>query len=149
VVTLVTERFANKHKLTVTPATDPAITKLLSANTGDIAVVRTTEFVIKVAGLSLPVSARVARVLSIDLLVGVDFLQACEAKIDYRTGLISLSDDLVKTPLLSDTNSDNLATCSQSVCIPAETEMLIPVSVPSWFNGMTVLLNRFPDTSLS
>ena len=87
------------------------------------------------------------RVLSIDFLVSVDFLLAYEAKI--VTGLISLSDDLVRALLLSDTKPDNLATCIQSVCIPAETEMLIPVSVPSWFNGMTVLLNRFPDTSLS
>lgn len=31
VVTLVTEHFANKHKLTITPTDDPAITKLLSA----------------------------------------------------------------------------------------------------------------------
>ena len=43
-------------------------------------------FLIKVSGISLPVSARVARVLSIDFLVGVDFLQAYEAKIDYQTG---------------------------------------------------------------
>jgi len=36
VVTLVTERFANKHKLTITPTDDPAVTKLFSAKTGDM-----------------------------------------------------------------------------------------------------------------
>ena len=117
VVTLVTKCFANKHKLTVTPTNYPAITKLLSANTGDIDIIGTTEFVVKISGLSLPVSARVARVLNIDFLVGVDFLQAYEAKLDYQTGLMSLSDDLVRAPLLSDSKPDNLATCIQSVYI--------------------------------
>jgi len=73
VVTLITERFANKHKLPIAPTNDPAITQLLSANTGGIDIIGTSEFVIKVSGLSLPVSARVSRVLSVEFLVGVDF----------------------------------------------------------------------------
>ena len=86
-----------------------------------------------------------ARVLSVEFLVGVDFLQAYEAKIDYQTGLISLSDDLVRAPLLSDSKPDNLAICIESVCIPPETEMIIPVSVPARFNGKSVLLAPIPD----
>ena len=116
----------------------------MSANTGGIDIIGTTEFLVKFSGLSLPVSAHVARVLSVDFLVGVDFLQTYEAKIDYQTGLISLSDDLVRAPLLSDTKLDNLATCIESVCIPPETEMIIPVSVPARFNGKTVLLEPIP-----
>jgi len=141
---LITERFANKHKLPVTPTSDPAVTQLLSANTGGIDIIGTSEFVIKVSGLSLPVSARVARVLSVEFLIGVDFLQAYEAKIDYQTGLISLSDDLVRAPLLSDSKPDNLTTCIESVCIPPETEMIVPVSIPARFNGMAVLLEPIP-----
>ena len=118
---------------------------MLSANTGGIDIIGTSEFVIKISGLSLPVSARVARVLSVEFLVGVDFLQAYEAKIDYQTGLISLSDDLVRAPLLSDSKPDNLAICIESVCIPPETEMIIPVSVPARFNGKSVLLAPIPD----
>ena len=140
---MVTERFANKHKLTITPTDDPAITKLLSSNTGGTDI-GTTEFLIKNSGLSLPISARAARVLSIDFLVCVDFLQAYEAKIDYHTGLISLSDDLVRASLLSDSKPDNFATCVESVCIPPETEMVLPVSVPARFNGKTVLLEPIP-----
>ena len=94
--------------------------------------------------MSLRVSPRVARVLSIDFLLGVDFLQAYEAKIDYQTGLISLSDDLVRAPLLLDSKPDNFAICIELVCISPETEMIIPVSVPPRFNGKTVLLEPIP-----
>ena len=52
VVTLITERFDNKHKLPVPPTSDPAVTQLLSANTGDIDIIGTSEFVMKVSGLS-------------------------------------------------------------------------------------------------
>jgi len=145
VVALITERFANKHKLPITRTSDPAITQLLSANMGGIHIIGTSEFLIKVSGLSLSVSARVAPVLSVEFLVGVDFLQAYEAKIDYRSGLISVSDDMVRAPLLSDSKPDNLATCIESVCIPPETEMIIPFSVPARFNSRTVLLEPIPS----
>jgi len=52
-------------------------------------------------------------------------LQAYEANIDYRRGIISLSDDLVRAPLQSLVKSNNAVSCIQSVCIPAETELLI------------------------
>ena len=142
VVTLISESFAKKHKIPITPITDPTRAELISANTSTIEIVGMADF--NISGLSLPVTARVARVLSQDVILGTDFLLAYEVNIDYGRGIVSLSDDLVRTPLHAADRADNVVSCIQSVCIPAETEMLIPVSTPTYYNGRTVLLEPIP-----
>jgi len=144
VVTLISEHFAKKHKIPITPITDPTVAELNSANASSIDVIVTVEFTINVSGLLLPVTAKVAIILSQEVILGTDFLQAYEVNIDYGRGIVSISDDLVRTTLHSVERADNVVTCVQSVCIPAETEMLIPVSTPTYFNGKTVLLEPIP-----
>ena len=144
VVTLISEPFAKKHKIPVTPLTDSTTAELISANTSSIEVVGVADFNINVSGLSLSVTARVARVLSQDIILGTDFLRAYEVNIDYGRGMVSLSDDLVRTPLHAVDRADNVVSCIHSVCIPAEMEMLIPVGTPTYYNGKTVLLEPIP-----
>ena len=144
VVTLISEPFAKKQKIPITPITDPTMAELISANTSSIEVMGIADFNINVSGLSLSVTARVARVLSQDIILGTDFLRAYEVNIDYGRGMVSLSDDLVRTPLHAVDRADNVVSCIQSVCIPAETEMLIPVRTPTYYNGKTVLLEPIP-----
>jgi len=118
--------------------------ELISANTSSIEVMGIADFSINVSGLSLPVTARAARVLSQEVILGTDFLLVYEVNIDYGRGILSLSDDLVRTSLHSTERADNVVTCVQSICIPAETEMLIPVRTPTYFNWKTVLLEPIP-----
>ena len=144
VVTLISEPFAKKHKIPVNPLIDSSMAELISANTSSIEVIGVADFNINVSGLSLSVTARVARVLSQDIILGTDFLRVYEVNIDYGRGIVSLSDDLVRAPLHAGDRADNVVSCIHSVCIPAETEMLIPVSTPTYYNGKTVLLEPLP-----
>jgi len=144
VATLISESLAKKHKIPITPITDPTMAELISANTSSIEVIGIADFNINVSGLSLPVTARVTRVLSQDVILGTDFLRAYEVNIDYGRGIVSLSDDLVRTPLHAVDRADNVVSCVQSICIPAETEMLVPVRTPTYYNGRTVLLEPIP-----
>jgi len=57
VVTLISESFAKKHKIPITPITDPTMAELISANTSSIAVMGIADFSINVSGLSLRVTA--------------------------------------------------------------------------------------------
>jgi len=49
-------------------------------------VVGSTEFFNKSFGLTMPVTARVAKTLSQPFILGVDFLETYGAKIDYQLG---------------------------------------------------------------
>jgi len=69
------------------------------------------EFLIKVSGLTMPVTASVAKALSHPFIVGVDFLETYGAKIDYQLGVISFSDDMIKAPLHIPFKRDLLVTC--------------------------------------
>jgi len=94
-ITIVSELFTRTHKLPIKPMGESETLGLISANTGPVHVVGTTEFLIRVSGLTMPVTARVAKTLSHPFILGVDFLETYSAKIDYQLGVISLSDDMI------------------------------------------------------
>ena len=139
-LTIVSEYFTKTHNLPIKPMGESEVMGLISANTAPVHVIGTTEFLIRISGLTMPVTARVAKVLSHPFILGIDFLETYGAKIDYQLGVISLSDDMIQAPLHTPFKRDFLVTCMDSVCIPAHTEMLIPVRCPSYFNGKTILL---------
>ena len=121
-ITIVSELFTRIHKLPIKPVGESETLGLISANTGLVHVVGTTDFLIRVSGLTMPVTARVAKTLSHRFILGVDFLETYGAKIDYQLGVISLSDDMIQAPLHIPFKQDLLVTCLDSVCIPSYTE---------------------------
>jgi len=75
VVSLISERFAKQHGLGVSPVRDHEHSFLISASGKPLDIVGISEFSISIAGLSIPIVARVARYLSHDFIMGSDFLQ--------------------------------------------------------------------------
>ena len=67
------------------------------------------------------------------------------ATIDYRSGLISICDNLAALPLQSNIVDKFIIENLQEVCIPGYSEMILPVSVPERFNNKTVIVEPIPD----
>ena len=61
-ITIVSELFTRAHKLPIKPMGESETLGLISANTGPVHLFGTTEFLIRVSGLTMPVAARVAKV---------------------------------------------------------------------------------------
>jgi len=144
VVSLVSERFAKQHGLAVSPIRDHEYSFLISASGKPLDITGISEFSISIAGLSIPIVARVARYLSHDFIMASDFLQNNGVVIDYNLGVISIAEDLVRAPLQSTFKQRNLATSAVSVCVPAYTEALVKVNMPYYYEGRTVLLEPIP-----
>ena len=58
---------------------------------------------------------------------------------------MSLNEDLVRTPLQTEFKQRNLATNVEAVCLPAESEALIKVRCPRYFEGKTIILEPIPS----
>jgi len=55
------------------------------------------------------------------------------------------TDDLVRFPLHSRFDSINCVTLARTVCIPAMTEALLPMTSPAAYNNKSVLLETLPQ----
>ena len=145
VATIVSEQFVSRHGLnTVTSSQDSDI-RLISASGKPLDIVGSTDFTVNIGGLLVPIYAKVARYVTHDLILGTDFLRENGVIIDYNLGVVSLNEDLVRTPLQTEFKQRNLATNVEAVCLPAESEALIKVRCPRYFDGKTVILEPIPS----
>jgi len=136
--TILNHRVAQKLKLSFEDANDTKT--LFSANGTPIPVLATAEIVLSFAGLQIPHTVKIVKDVEYDLILGADFLSQNKVIIDYQTKLISIGDDLVRMPLQSRQDDANCARAMRTLCIPAYSEMLIPLKTPARFNNKTIML---------
>jgi len=132
--------FIKAYRLTVIPETYPPSSQLISASGKSLDIVGRSELSIQIAGLHIPVTVKVARHY---LILELDFLERNQAVIDYKQGVISLADNMIAVPLFCPQIREGVVTCVdcvETMCIPDNTEMVIPVKSPTYFDGKTILL---------
>ena len=83
--------------------------------------------------------------ISHDLILGTDFMRQNAATNDYRSGTISICDNLAALHLQSNELDKFVVQNIEGICIPGYSEMLMPVSVPKQFNNKTVIIEPIPD----
>ncbi len=76
--------------------------------------------------------------LSDQIILGTDFINTYHVILDYTTGTVTL-DNLLTVPLASSDSKQRVLRLSQSVCIPACAESLVPVIVHKRFIGKLLL----------
>jgi len=59
---------------------------------------------------------------------------------DYRTGVLSLYDDLILCPLEGFNSLQNCVTLRQSICLQPCTEGILPIQVPQKYRDTSVLI---------
>ena len=143
--TIVSENFVRHHGLTTVMSSGNSDITLVSASGKPLEIIGLTDFTVNINGLIIPIYARVARYITHDLILGTDFLRENGVVIDYNLGLVSLNEDLVRMPLQTEFKERNIVTNVEAVCLPAETEALINVRCPRYFEGKTVLLEPVPS----
>ena len=96
-------------------------------------------------GLIITQTVKISPTWEHSFLLGVDFSSQNSAIFDYKHGMLSLHDDLVRMPLQTRTDTENCTSVARTTCLPAFTKAVIPMHSPSKFNNKTVLLETLPQ----
>ena len=83
---------------------------------------------VNVQGLTIPSTLYVVNNLYPKLILGNDWLRSTRAVIDYRTGVLSLYDDLILCPLEGFNSLQNCVTLRQTICMQPYTRAYCPYS---------------------
>ena len=103
--------------------------RLFTADGKPLTVAGTIQLTINIHGLMIPTTFQVVKSLSHDIILGMNFLTDTQANIDLAKGEITLYDGLVGANLVNP--EENLLRTVDAVWVPARSEALIPVTVPS------------------
>jgi len=139
-VSIISERTAGNLNLNITLLNFNERFRLSSANGTQISVVGTADIRLYFNGLIIPQTVQVSPNIQHSILLGFDFLQSHSVILNYKLGILSLKDDLVRVPLHSKSDDLNCVTSVLTTCIPAFTEAWIQVTSAPQFNDTTVLI---------
>lgn len=141
----VSETLVNKLKLKVTKpsADDPPF--LYTANRSKIVNLGTVDIDVCIQGLVIPFTFCVFRNIIHNCVIGMDFLNATQANVNFSQRILSLYDGLVTAGLITAGNSNEaLLLLAKTVSIPPNTEAIVPVSVPPQFRSKDGLMEPWP-----
>lgn len=113
-----------------------------------VAVIGKAELCVKINGLSMPCEFLILPHIGYSLILGLDFLAATKAQIDFANGVVTFFDNLTAA---------NLSTCNQSrlvnsVCtlqttiLPPFSESIVPVLLPPRHTSDTSMCEPLPIT---
>ena len=144
IVSLINLSLARRLKLKIKPITDTNRLPLFSANGSRMSVVGITDICFYVEGLLITQTVRVCSNLGHSVILGVDFCKSNSVILNYKLGILSLNNDLVRVPLHPKNDYLNCITALRKVCIPAYAEMLMPVRNPTRYNDQIALIEPLP-----
>jgi len=143
---LIDDHTARELKLKVTPPKSANVKPLLSANGSEVETTGHTKVQLYLNGLRVDHHMEVAKNLSPPFILGTDFLSKNQAGIDYamKPPMFTLFDGLIELPFYTCCSPYNCVTLTRNVCIPAYSEALIKVDIPTRFNNQDVLIEQTP-----
>ena len=141
---LISESTARALKLEIKPLNKSDRFSMFAANGSKLRIIGTAVLRMFLKGAIVYQTVHVSSHLEPQFLLGVDFLSANTAIINYKLGILSLHDDLIRIPMHSRYNNASCVTLPQTICIPALTEVTLTVNSPSTFNNKSVLLETLP-----
>jgi len=138
--TCISKRMVDKLNLKTETLKTGKINQYFTASGTNLNAIGIAKIDFNLNGLIIPFDAVVLLNLSESCIIGVDFLNATSAKLDYSTGTISFEDDLVAlhvTPTL--TKQDYIRVLADTVLQP-NTESIIQVRVAKHFSNVDSLI---------
>jgi len=118
---------------------------LTSASGNDLKVLGTANLRVDIAGLHLFYDFVVIRDLSEACIIGIDFMEACQATIDIHNKTLSLFDGLAVTQLISKQDENRILRLAQPVKIPPRTEVIAPVYFGYKYQPQLSMTEEWPD----
>ena len=107
-------------------------TPLLSANGSEVEIIGHVVAELYLKGLKVTHQMEVAKSLSPSFILGMDFLMANQAGINYalKPPMFTLYDGLIELPFFTRCDETNCVTLTRTVCVPAYNEAYAQVETP-------------------
>ena len=124
--------------------TEPNERPLVSATDSEIKLLGHAIVQLYFKGLKIEQRLGVVEELTPNFLLGVDFLTANVAAVDYtvRPPVLRLFDDFIQIPLFNRCDETNCVILECTAVIPAYNEAYLPVKSPVQYNNQDVLLEQ-------
>ena len=103
--------------------------RLSSADGSPLVLVGTVSLTLNIQGLRIPHTFAVLKRLNYNLLLGIDFMKNTQATIDFNSRTVSICDDLVIQPLVSQKLPTNVIRSISPVQLLPQSEAIIPVRI--------------------
>ena len=139
-VTCISKKMADKLKLKIEPVKPGRIKNFSTASGTSLNAVGIAQIDFNLNGLIIPFDAFVLLNLNESLILGVDFLTATSAKLDFNTGIISFEDDLVALAITPTTTKHDYIRVIATTVLQPNTESIIPVKAPKHFSNALGLI---------
>jgi hypothetical protein len=139
----VSSDFVKQLKLKAKPLKTGDARILFAANNNAIKTEGTVEIDLKIQGLVIPFEFTVIHNLSQKLIIGLDLLNASQAKIDLEDHTVTLC-DLVALPLET-IRQQIFSKLMNALIIPPRSETLIPVTIPQHYVLKTSIIEPVPS----
>jgi len=145
-VSLTNEQTATELKLKIVPKMDPNSKPLLSANGSEVEIIGHVVAELYLKGLKVTHQMEVAKSLTPSFILGMDFLMANQAGINYalKPPMFTLYDGLIELPFFARCDENNCVTLARTVCVPAYYEAYVQVETPQRYNNQEVILEQPP-----
>jgi len=131
-------------KLGVRPTVSADMSDLLTANNSPMHSLGQVELNVCLDGLIVPHTFTVVDSLHHNCILGLDFLLATNAKLNFQDCLISFYDDLVVLPLISSSSTDFILRLSHSLRIPPHSEAISNVTINSKYRLQPSIVEPLP-----
>ena len=97
-------------------------------------------------GLKVTHQMQVTKSLSPSSILGMDFLMANQAGINYalKPPMFTLYDGLIELPFFTRCDENNCVNLARTVCVPAYNEAYVQVETPQRYNNQEVILEQPP-----
>jgi len=119
---------------------------LLSANGSEVEIIGHVVAELYLKGLRVIHQMEVAKSLSPSFILGMVFLMANQAGINYalKPPMFTLYDGLIELPFFTRCDENNCVTLARTVCVPAYNEVYVQVKTPHRYNNQEVILEQPP-----
>ena len=144
VVSLISKKVAHDLKLTITPPINDHQLHLFSANGTRMVIEGTADIRFYLSELIITQRVNVCSNEQHSILLGLDLLKSNAAILNYKLGILSLNNDLVRIPLHSKRENLDCVTIARNVCLPAFAEAIIAAKCPVRFNNSTASIEPLP-----
>ena len=142
--TIVSKKFADQAKLKIKPLESDDLSVLFAANGGKLHVLGLADIQFYISGLCITHTVYVVDNVNETLIFGSEFLRRNQVIVDFKLGVVSICDDLIRLPLQSKNKRESVVRTLKSTTLLPYSESIISVSSSTNLPDCDVILEPIP-----
>lgn len=143
-VSCMSAAFLQKLKIPLKPLREEDNRDVFLADGHPVQVQGRAEITVTITGLSIPCEVLILPQVGYSLILGLDFLEASGARIDFDEKVVTFYDNLTATRLSTSNVRSNTVCTLHATVLPPLSETLVPVLLPAKYSSDTSIIEPFP-----